>query len=179
MTKSIELIPLVCLRCQTPVPAEPEEVAWVCAQCGQGLLLSEEKGTVPQVVNYAAGIIPNNKGKPFWVVTAQVALQRRTFGIGDQNQEAARAWSVPRRFFVPAFTLPLEQLVEWGTRLLVQPPNLQAGSPASFLPVTLLPEDIKPMVEFIVMGVEANRKDKLKEVQISLQLGAPELWILP
>ena len=37
--KPVELVPLLCVRCQAPVPARPGEVAWVCEQCGQGLVL--------------------------------------------------------------------------------------------------------------------------------------------
>jgi hypothetical protein len=35
------------------------------------------------------------------------------------------------------------------------------------------------MVEFIIIGIEANRRDKIKEIQFNLNLSAPELWILP
>ena len=179
MSKLIELVPLVCTRCQTPVPAQTDEVAWVCSQCGQGLLLSEEKGTIPLAVNFSAGIPPGKPGHPFWVVTGQVSLQRRIFGGGDQTQDAQQFWQSPRRFFVPAFTIQLDPLIETGTRLLQQPPALQPGSPAAFLPVTLHPEDVKPMVEFIIIGIEASRRDKIKEIQFNLNLSAPELWILP
>ena len=183
MTPPVELIPLFCTRCQMPIPAQPEEVAWVCTQCGQGLLLSEEKGAVPLVINLSADVSPSGKGRPFWVVSGQAALQRRIFGGGDQSQQAQEYWRSPHQFFVPAFNLPLDQMVEWGMRLLQQPPVLKAAQPGgafpSFLPVTLMPGDIQPMVEFIVMGVEAARKDKIKEVQLSLKLEPPELWVLP
>lgn len=179
MSKQIELVPLVCSRCQTPVPAKPDEMAWVCSQCGQGLLLSEEKGTIPLAINFSAGIPAGKPGTPFWVAAGQVAMQRRIFGGGDQTRDAQQFWSAPRRFFVPAYTLPLDQLIDLGSRLLQQPPALQAGNPAAFLPVTLHPEDARPMAEFIVIGIEANRKDKIKEVQFNLNLSTPELWILP
>jgi len=179
MSKQIELVPLSCAKCQTPVPARPDEVAWVCSQCGQGLLLSEEKGTLPLSVNFAAGILNGQPGKPFWVATGQISLQRQIFGGGDQSREAQQFWQTPRRFFVPAYTLPLDQLIDLGSRLLQQPPALQAGGPAVFLPVILHPEDVRPMAEFIVIGIEANRKDKIKQIQFNLNLSAPELWILP
>jgi hypothetical protein len=183
MTQPVELIPLLCTRCQAAIPAQPEEVAWVCGQCGQGLLLSEEKGVVPLTIHFSADLLPTGKGRPFWVVSGQVALQRRIFGGGDQSQQAQEYWRSPHWFFVPAFNLALDQMVDWGMRFLQQPPMLKAGAsgttPPSFLPVTLMPGDLQPMVEFIVMGVEAARKDKVKEIQLAIKLDQPELWIIP
>jgi hypothetical protein len=179
MSKAIDLIPLVCTRCQTPIPAEPDEVAWVCAQCGQGLLLDEEKGAAPIAVNYAAGIPANQKGWPFWVANGQVTIaQRRIYGSGDQGRQAAEFWQPAHRFFIPAFNSPLDQLIAWGASLLQRPPALQPGPPAGFAPVILHLEDIQPVAEFIVLGIEADRKDKIRGVDFTLQLSAPELWVL-
>jgi hypothetical protein len=178
------LVPLLCPRCSTPVPAAVEEVAWVCAQCAQGLVLDVEKGLGLLEVNYAAGIpaagIPANQpGKPYWVVDGQVTLIRLAYSGGKrENDEAAQFWGAPRRFFVPAFDISLENLLSDATNRLLNPPALQAGPPALFSPVTLPPANIQPAAEFIVMAIEAGRKDKLKKVDFSLRLSAPVLWIL-
>ena len=179
MSKPIELVPLVCTRCQTAVPAKPAEVAWVCQQCGQGLLLSEEKGTLPLAVNFAAGIPAGKLGRPFWVATGQVQVTRQIFGGGDQSREAQAFWQVPHRFFIPAYDLPIDQMIDFGTSLLQQNPAIQTGSPTAFLPVTLHIEDVRPAAEFIVIGIEAARKDRIKEIQFKLNLSTPELWVLP
>ncbi len=180
MDKPIDLIPLVCLKCSTQVPAGLDEVAWVCAQCGQGLSLDEEKGLMPMQVSYSAGIAPDARGKPYWVAEGRVTLRRETYGSsGKQTDEAQRFWSQPHRFFVPAFTCSLESLLAEGTRLLLQPPALQEGPARRFEPVTLSTEDVLPPAEFIVMAVEAGRKDKLKKVDFTLQLAPAVLWILP
>jgi predicted RNA-binding Zn-ribbon protein involved in translation (DUF1610 family) len=178
--KTIELVPLVCVRCNTPIPAEVDEVAWVCAQCGQGLLL-EENGLQALEVNYLAGLPPNAKGKPYWVAQGQVSsLQREKYGSGNQETQQAEAyWSQARSFFVPAYSATLEDLLARATQLMLQPPVLQAGAAAPFEPVTLAAEDVRPAAEFIVVAIEAGRKDKLKKVNFSLQLSSPVLWILP
>jgi hypothetical protein len=178
VAKPVELIQLVCLRCKTPLPAEPVEAAWVCAQCGQGMRLDEEKGLVELAVNFAAGIPNGTKGKPFWVADGSVALRRDTYS-GNQSREAASFWSQPRRFYVPAYALPLETLLTAGTAYLLNPPLIQPGQPAPFEPVVLPIEDVRATVEFIVMAVEAGRKDMLKNLQFSLQLSDPVLWVLP
>ena len=110
MDRPVELVPLVCLRCSTPIPAGIDEVAWVCSQCGQGLILDETNALQPLEVHYAAGIPQNTPGKPYWMAEGQVnALQRETYDSGRKGgQEAEQYWSQPRRFFVPAFARGLE-----------------------------------------------------------------------
>ncbi len=127
MAQPVELIQLVCIRCKTPLPAEPNEAAWVCAQCGQGMRLDEDKGLVELVVNFAAGIPNGARGKPFWVADGSVVLQRDTYS-GNQSREAELFWSQPKRFYVPAYALPLEMLLAAGTALLLQ----ASGCPAGF-----------------------------------------------
>ena len=58
MDRSVELIPLNCVRCGTPLPAEPDEAAWVCAQCGQGMILDPNAGLLSLQVNYSAALKP-------------------------------------------------------------------------------------------------------------------------
>lgn len=178
MDAPIELVPLVCIQCQTPLPAEPEEIAWVCARCGQAMLLDESKGLLPLQINYAAGIAPDAVGKPFWVADGQVTLQRELYS-GNKNAEAQAMWSQPHRFTIPAYNCPLESLLQIGPSLLLNPPALQPGSAARFQPVTLLPADIQSLAEFIVVAIEAERKDMLKQIVVSVKLSEPVLWILP
>ncbi len=180
MTKPITLIPLKCARCETPVPAQPDQVAWVCAQCGQGLLLNEENGLAPLEVHYAASAASEGRGNPYWITEAVITLQRETYSeLGKKEEEARQFWSQPRRFFVPAHTCLLDTLISLGTGLLRRPPELQPGEPLPFAPVTLHPEDVAALVDFIVVAIEAERKDKVKHINFSARLSPPSLWILP
>ena len=184
MARPVELIPLACFKCDTPVPAQPEEVAWVCARCGQGLVLNDApeatgKALAPLVIQYAAGIPANGRGKPFWVADGTVQLQRQIYGFGDKGKEAQALWSQPRRFFIPAFDCTLETMLSLGPRMLLKPPALQPGPAAAFEPVTLHRGDIQPMADFIVLAIEAGRSDMLKEVRLDVRLSEPALWVLP
>jgi hypothetical protein len=169
---------MLCIKCSAPVPAEPEEVAWVCSLCGQGMHLDKYDGLTSLDVHYAAGAASSGRGKPFWVVNGQVDLQRSTFK-GNQEREADRFWMEPRLFFVPAFECPLDHLILLGSQMLKQPPELQAGSAIPFDPVVLPVASIRPTAEFILMALEAERKDKLRKLEFNLQLFVPELWVLP
>jgi hypothetical protein len=178
MAEPIHLIPMFCLKCNNAITAQVDEVAWVCSQCGQGLLLDDEKGLIPLEVHYAAGIPAGASGKPYWVASGQAGLRRETYS-GDSTRDMQAFWQQAHTFYVPAVNLPLEQVVQIGVQLLRQPPLLTPGTAAPFLPVTVIPQDMRSLAEFIVYAVEAERKDNLKKLEINLQLSEPELWIVP
>lgn len=177
MAESITLLPLICPECRTPLPAEPDETAGRCEQCGEGWRIKDDS-LLPLPFNFAAGIAPGARGRPFWVAEGTVTVQRETYS-GNQSSQARDFWSQPRRFFVPAFACPLDTLVSLGAQMLRQPPQLRTGEPAPFLPITVSPADVQSLAEFVVVGLEADRKDQLKQVQAHVQLGMLELWVLP
>ena len=178
MSSEIRLIALQCPRCSTSVPAQVDEVAWVCAQCGQGMLLSDEQGALPLDVFFSAGIPPNAKGAPFWVARGAVSVFARQTYKGNSSKEMTEFWSLPRLFFVPAYRLPVEEMVAAGIKLLRQPVRMEPGSPVAFHPVVVDPGDVHAIAEFIVMSIEAERKDALKELKVEIKLDPPQLWIL-
>jgi len=142
------------------------------------MLLDSEAGLQPLEVLYSAGIPANAQGKPYWVAEGHVTMLRATYE-GNQERESTQFWGQPRRFFVPAFNISLQELLSQGMALLRQPPTLQPGPPVGFLPVALPAADVRATAEFIIMAVEAERKDDLKEIRFDLEIGAPTLWILP
>lgn len=174
------LLPLQCFKCQSPIAAQIDEVAWVCATCGQAILLDERMPNivVPLELHYHAQIASGQAGRPFWVVQGTVSVQR-TMYRGNETRQAQEFWSQPHTFFVPAFTCSLDELVSLGMKLLRQPVPLTEGKPTPLRPVTLSRVDVHPMMEFIVMGIEAERKDMIKSVQIQLSHSQPVLWVLP
>lgn len=180
MDRPVELVPLVCLQCSTPIPADVDEVAWACGQCGQGMALDEEKGLVAQEIRFSSALPAAARGKPYWVAEGRVRLKRATYGSsGSSGKDAELFWSTPRQFFVPAFASTLENLLGQAKALLLKPPALESGPVAPFEPVTLGVFDIQAAAEFIVVAIEAERADKLREVNFSLELSPPVLWILP
>lgn len=182
MDRPVELIPLVCLNCGTPIPAEPEERAWVCAQCGQGQRLVEREGApaslAPVEVVYSAAAAEKGKGRPFWAAMGNVQLERSTYGA-SRTAEGEFFWAKPRRFIIPAYDCTPEEALREALQRLAQPEELQPGPPAPFQPVTLPQEDLQSLAEFLVTAVEARRKDRLRQVSVNVKLDAPALWILP
>ena len=182
MTTSIELVLLKCLRCGTHVPAGEDEVAWVCAQCGQGLQLTPA-GLAPLAVNWAAAR-PGASGVrwlPFWVFAGAVSFRsREVYGVFGSGSQPDKLWSSPRRFYIPAFPAPLQQMQTLGADLTRKQVELKPGPPGGALAnCTLFPDDARHAIEFVVLTIEAGRSDKLKTVEFTLDLNEPELWVLP
>lgn len=180
MDQAVRLVPLVCLKCSTPIPAATDEVAWVCTQCGQGQFLDEAARIFPLEFFYSSSLEQNATGKPYWVANGTVQMDRQTYGKSKKDAGAAQHfWSQPHRFLLPAFSAPLDTLLSLGVQYLVKPPDLTPGAPARFEPVVLAYEDITPAAEFLVVAIEAARKDDVKQIDFHLELDKPALWILP
>lgn len=184
--KPVSLIPLVCAKCRAPVPARPDEVAWVCEQCGQGLLLDEtpEPGpgacaTIPIDVYFSNEIKQGAQGRPFWVSRGTVTLTRRETYKGDEGKAARAYWSQPRLFYIPAWGENLETLVKIGLGRLDNPVPMTPGSRAPFTPVLTLPGDIRALAEFMIVSLEASRRDAMRQIAFDLQLEPAQLWVLP
>lgn len=176
----VTLASLVCIRCEHPIPASPEELAWVCERCGQGMILEEEGGLLPLEIHFAAGTPPGAKGSPFWAAMGTLQLARQTYAsFNKKDSEAAQFWARPRQFFIPAYACDLETTLQLGVGLLRNPPRLTPGEAVPFLSVTVPPQDVAPLAEFIVLAVEAERADLLREIHFDLRLEQPELWVLP
>ncbi|MEK7323719.1 MAG: hypothetical protein AAB217_00515 [Chloroflexota bacterium] len=177
---TVELAPLKCVKCETMIQANEEEVAWTCPQCGQGNLLAPT-GLAPLPVHWCVSRPGQTQLKwlPFWVFTAVVNVSsRQTYGGNDQPD---KLWREPRRFYIPAFTASLEQMEKLGADLTKAQPALTTGLVAgSLADCTLPPEDAISAAEFVVITIEADRRDKLREIHFAINTqNDPELWLLP
>lgn len=180
----VRLVPLLCVKCRAPIPAGPDELAWVCEQCGQGLLLDpapgpNEPATRALDIFFSDAVKPGQKGRPFWVARGQVTITDRQTYKGDEGRAARQFWAGPRLFYVPAWETALDEIISMGVYLLSNPARLQPGSPVPFLPVVTPPADMRALVEFMVVSIEADRRDALKTIRYDLKLEPLQLWILP
>jgi hypothetical protein len=159
------------------VPAEPDEVAWVCANCGQGLLLDEEAGLKAITVHSAAHPGGEATRRPYWVALGRVRFTRReSYGRDAAPNER---WGRPVQFVLPAFAATVEQAVGAGVTLLERPPELVEGEAQLLRGAAVLPDEIEPLARFVVLSIEAARDDKLEAIEFIIDLGPPELWLLP
>lgn len=182
----IRLVPLLCVKCRAAIPAQPGELAWVCEQCGQGLLLNvsprpgpDESATSALDIFFSNAIKAGQKGRPFWVAPGRVTITERQTYKGDEGGAARAFWSSPRMFYVPAWETTLGEVISTGVSLLSNPLRLDLGSPAPFHPVVTPPADVRALAEFMVVSIEADRRDALKTIHYDLKLEPLQLWIFP
>jgi hypothetical protein len=179
MNDAVRLIPLMCPRCQAMLPANVEEVAWVCSQCGQASLLDDAKGALAIDAFFSAAIPQNGTGFPYWVTRGAVSIAQRQTYSGDQSRAMNEFWSTPHLFYIPAWQLAINDLVSAGSKLLRNPLRMEKGSTSKIYPVVLPQRDVRPLAEFIVMSIEAERSDALKQLDFKIQLDPIQLWVLP
>ncbi|MBL8096943.1 MAG: hypothetical protein JNL73_22390 [Anaerolineales bacterium] len=178
------LIPLTCPTCHAGLDGESEQVVFVCPQCAAGWMLDDAPGAPVRLraltIRYAPELRGSALGRPFWVAGGQVQVGRRdVHGRGSQERQAVEQWATPRRFFVPAFKCDLNSAIDFGRRLLSEGPRPPAGSAAPFVPAVVPARDLHGLAEFVIVSLEAERGDNLKTLRFALELGEPELWILP
>ena len=177
------LIPLTCPACHAGLDAEADEVVFVCPQCRASWRLDNVPGTPARLLALTIRYAPElrgNTGRPFWTAGGQVQVGHRDIhGFGSQEGASAQTWAVPRRFFIPAFKCDLNSTLDLGRRLLQDPPRQPAGSPGPFLPVVVSAHDLQGLAEFVIVSIEAERGDNLKTLRYALELGEPELWVMP
>ncbi len=178
------LIPLTCPSCRAGLDGEPDQVVFICPQCAASWHLDDTPGAPARLlsltIRYAEELRGSAMGRPFWAAGGQVQVGRRDIhGWGSQERQSVDQWAAPRRFFVPAFKCDLKNTLDFGRRLLAESPRPPAGSPAPFVPAVVSARDLHGLAEFIIVSVEAERGDNLKTLRFALELGEPELWILP
>ena len=178
---SVQLVPMRCIQCATPMQAEENEIAWTCEKCEQGMLLTAN-GLAPLTVKWAARgtTAPTNgiKWWPFWSFTGSVRFARRDSFRGRSDPD--KLWNEPQQFFIPAYATSLQELETIGAELLKKRLRPSSGPTAGPLPAcALFPDDARHAAEFVVLTIEADRQDKLKYVEFTIHASEPELWVLP
>jgi hypothetical protein len=180
----MKLLALRCPACNHSLAPENEHVVVSCERCQAAVHISDE-GLTQLSVTYAA---PRNEVQatdwlPFWVFEGRVNITRRTTqGGGSEQAAATRLWGEPRRLYVPAWELLLNQAQSIGSDMIQRQPSFQpAPQPAEarLTPVTLAPQDALNVLEFIVLAIEARRPDWLKSLDFDLKVDEPALWALP
>ncbi|TFG94977.1 MAG: hypothetical protein E4H13_14050 [Calditrichales bacterium] len=178
MNEGVMLTPLLCLKCQWPINAAEDEVAWVCPNCRQGILLNDSGQITAIQVNYDENFSTGDHGYPYWAMEINIKIDRETFDK-DEKDEIINFWEVPRTIFIPAYKLWLDEIINRAIDHLLNPSGMLSGIIVEFEPVVLPVEDLAAYIDFVIFQMEANRRDNLKKLNYEIQLGELQLWILP
>ncbi len=180
----MKLLALRCPQCDTWLQPQQLDVVLPCPTCRTAVFLQETGLTTISATHVAPQHESANVWLPFWRFQGRVHIERRDTQGGNRasQQEAAELWGVPRHFLVPAWELPASRAREMGSRLVSRQPLFTPYDPPEppvFHAATILPEDAQKLLELIILTIEAQRSDWLKNLQFRLELTPPELWLLP
>lgn len=173
---SLRLIPLDCPACGSAMSAAPEDEVFLCAHCGSGAVL----GSAGLEIVEAMALLPApgrraESWRPGWAIDADVTVARRTTADGRTTP----GWSQRRSFVVPAFDLPLGDLVRLG-RALSQVAGATGDVPKAALPGGRLSlNDALTLLHHFVVGAEAEKADLLASLEVSVVGAGHRLVALP
>ncbi len=111
---SLRLIALDCPACGSAMAGAPQDMLYFCPHCGSGAILGEDGlETVESTALVAAPGRHPTTWRPAWLITADVVVDQRIRADGRHTEGSHGA----RTFVVPAFDLPLADLVEHSRAL--------------------------------------------------------------
>ena len=182
----MKLLALKCPVCaQRLAPKNSQALLMGCAHCETAVSIDPDRGIQETTLNFAT---PKNSEVsswlPMWVFDAQVNItSRRTRSKHGRSEKASKEfWGVPRRLYVPAWTPNMQSARMLGTKLVENQPQFQLTekpSGAQISEMVVAEEDALKLVEFIIMSIEAERKDWLTNLQFDIQKQAVNLWAIP
>lgn len=182
----MKLIALKCPNCGQPLTPEHDDVVVACVHCHTPVAISVN-GPSKMSLTYALpdrGKVATSQWVPFWVFEGQVNILRRDTqgGSGSARKDSERLWAARRSLYVPAWDLSLHMAQEVGSRLIQEQPSFQfvdRPEESRLSSATVTPSEARKLLEFIVLAIEARRRDWLKSLEFDLDIGQPSLWALP
>jgi hypothetical protein len=180
----MKLILLRCPNCARQLAPDNDDVVFMCTNCFTSVSM-DEGGLRATEVRFALppkGDIRARQWMPFWVYESQVrVLKRETQGRSDREASDLQ-WAKPLRMFVPAWEISMQVAQDVGSRLIQRQPVVkfvERPETAYMAPAVVTPEDALRLLEFIVLAIEARRRDWLKAIDFRIEAGEPELWAMP
>lgn len=182
----MKLILLRCPNCGEGLKPEQDDIVFACDNCHTPVTISQN-GTSKTKVQFAVPrkdqIDHQTKWLPFWIFKGRVEIIKRVTQDGrSRNQEAEELWRGLDRFYVPAWDMQPHIAQDVGTELIHKPPDVELISrppEAHMVAANVSSDDARKLLEFIVLAIEARRKDWLKDLDFRLDIAEVELWALP
>lgn len=173
---SLHLIDLDCPACGSAMQGESHDVLFFCSHCGSGAIL-EDDGL--QTVDSTALLpVPGRHARvwrPAWIVEADVVVGDRIRADGRRTD----GWRGERTFVVPAFPLPLPDLIQLS-RALSNAADVVGEVPRE--PIrggTLSLADALTLARHIIVGDEVRKPDMLASVQVEVHEKSHRLAAIP
>jgi hypothetical protein len=173
---TLRLTSLDCPSCGSALHGEGLDTIFFCDHCGDAATLGEEG--LEMVESAALVPAPGRSARvwrPAWLVEADVAVRDRTRYRGRR----AGDWEGRRRFFIPAFAMPLGDLTRISRAFS------EAGGEIAEVPRepihggTLALDDAVTLIRHIVIGDEVRRSDMLASLEVEIEVIESRLVAIP
>ena len=173
---SLRLIALDCPACGSAMGGEASDVIFFCAHCGSAALLGREAlETVPSSALLPAPGRHARLWKPAWILEAEVSVTGRQRAGGGRSD----GWRGERTFVVPAFALPLPDLVLLSGGLSEAAGTVGEVPREPIRGGTLAFEDAVTLARHLVVRDEVRKPDKLASVDVGIVEKSHRLAALP
>ncbi len=182
----MKLIPLRCPNCNEPIKPGNDIVVFGCTNCHTPVHISQAG---PKKLDIRYAIWSKDKAGtrqwvPFWVFEGRVIITKRETqgGRRSSSKDSKELWGSSRRLYVPAWDLPLHSAQDVGSKMTQRQPAIEFIEPPAdrqLVSASVSQADALSLLEFIVLAIEARRKDWLKDLEFELKVGEPQLWGLP
>lgn len=173
---SLRLIALDCPACGSAMRGEGRDVIFFCSHCGAGALLGAEGLDV--IESSALLPAPGRHGRlwrPAWRIDAKITVADRRRAGGRETE----GWQGERIFVVPAFELPLTDLVLLARALS------EVAAAAGEVPRepirggVLSVADAVTLARHLVIGDEIRKPDMLQSVDVEIAERSHRLLAIP
>jgi len=174
-----------CKNCGSGLVVEVNDNIVYCSSCGSGFeIINGELN--PIEINFAAPALPGKEEmiyKPFWLIKSHISiLERKSSGEFFKNLfgGTGEASSGDIIFYIPAFYCPLDKMKNLSTQFTIRNP---VASPQKYN-VKLFGfaygrEDAKKLSEFILISLEAEKKDTMKSFKYDMKFNSMEILGIP
>ena len=172
----LHLIALDCPACGSAMSGGGNDVIFFCQHCGSAALLQPDGLEVME----STAMLPSpghhaRVWKPAWVIEAEVSVDERIRHRGRRSE----GWQDERTFVVPAFRLPLVDLVTLA-RALSEVSGRVGEVPREPIRGGILAyEDALVLARHIVVGDEVRKPDVLASLGVEMTASTHRLAAIP
>lgn len=174
-----------CKKCDSGLVVEVNDSIVYCSSCGSGFeILNGEM--IPIEINFAAAALRSEGEmiyKPFWLLKTNIEILERDAGgtflknlFGGSSNETSGSIS----FYIPAFYCSIDVMKNLATEFTTKNP---VASPQKYntklVGFAYGKEDARKLAEFILISMEAEKKDVMKRFNYKLDVTSYEILGIP
>lgn len=173
---TLRLVALDCPACGSAMAGDRSDVIFFCSHCGSGALLGAEGLDVVE----SSALLPAagrhaRIWKPAWLLETAVTVSDRRRAGGRSSD----GWRGERAFVVPAFGLPLADLVLLSRALSEVAGTVGEVPREPIRGGTMAAADAVTVARHIVMGDEVRKPDMLASVDVEIRETSHRLVATP